>query len=395
MPTYQIDVDFDDRCITERSTPERDDYSRGSTERRPYEPPDEDEMAPLTDEEVAGMLARRAELAAEGERIRREYGLEPEGTSERCCDEAACSKPALAETVGSASKVDPHKQLPYYSDHLVAFFNPLGRCALVSLRVSGRRRFDKPIAIAAQKGIVVFYEGYQLNQSDVDLLLRLFHEGRGRLAIMGADGVSVIQIKFRVREMLAKLGRAYGKLARQVLIESLKRLMSAVITIQISEVKQFTAQHLVTSMFRDERTKEYTVNVNARLLPLFAAGYARISWEKRKALRGQPLAQWLQMYLATHASFRPVPVAFIKQLCGSEAKDMREFRRSLRGAIKCLIAVGEIRDGDITKNDFLWVDRIPLAEQRPLPPLKKQEALAAPDDTSTANRSDGGAVAPS
>ncbi len=58
----------------------------------------------------------------------------------------------------------------------------------------------------------------------------------------------------------------------------------------------------------------------------------------RHALDGQPLAQWLHGFYASHAKPFPLKIETLHRLCGSEATLMSDYAKTLR---KALHAVAE------------------------------------------------------
>jgi hypothetical protein len=83
-----------------------------------------------------------------------------------------------------------------------------------------------------------------------------------------------------------------------------------------------------------------------------------IDWDKRRALKGKDLARWVQLYMATHAKPYPVKVDTLRQLSGSRAKALRNFRAQLRLALDDLIVNEDIVDWRIEMpDDLVFVDR--------------------------------------
>ena len=67
-----------------------------------------------------------------------------------------------------------------------------------------------------------------------------------------------------------------------------------------------------------------------------------IDWEQRMALKGKDLARWLQLYIRSHAKPYPVKVATLRDLSGSRAKALKNFRAKLRVALDDLVTIGEL-----------------------------------------------------
>ena len=83
-----------------------------------------------------------------------------------------------------------------------------------------------------------------------------------------------------------------------------------------------------------------------------------IDWDQRLALKGKDLARWLQLYIASHAKPYPVKVATLRDLSGSRAKALKNFRGKLRLALDDLVNNDDIERWEIQRpQDLLFVDR--------------------------------------
>jgi len=86
--------------------------------------------------------------------------------------------------------------------------------------------------------------------------------------------------------------------------------------------------------------------------------YTLIDWERRKNLKRKDLARWLQLYIASHAEPFPVKTATLKEMSGSRAKALKNFRAQLRKALDDLVVNEDIKDWMIEMPaDLVKVDR--------------------------------------
>jgi hypothetical protein len=108
----------------------------------------------------------------------------------------------------------------------------------------------------------------------------------------------------------------------------------------------------------------YVVEISRDLAQLFARGFTRVEWEQRRKLIRKPLAQWLQLYYASHAKPLPVSVTWIHGTSGSTTKSLRKFRQSLREALKNIQVVGVIDSWRIDEKDLVHVTRTPSPSQQ-------------------------------
>ena len=120
---------------------------------------------------------------------------------------------------------------------------------------------------------------------------------------------------------------------------------------------------------KDEETQEWVVEVDAQMRPLFESDqFTQIEWAIRRALDGQPLAQWLHGFYSSHAKPYPMKVATIHKLCGSETERMDHFREKLRKSLDAVAeasaAHGQPFSYAIGEDDLVHVERQPTRSQR-------------------------------
>ncbi len=84
---------------------------------------------------------------------------------------------------------------------------------------------------------------------------------------------------------------------------------------------------------RDDQTGKYFIEINPKIMALYGHdGWTGIEIEQRLALKFQPLAQWLHGFYSTHAKPYPYKVSTLKEFCGSEVKELFNFRTQLKKA---------------------------------------------------------------
>lgn len=200
--------------------------------------------------------------------------------------------------------------------------------------------------LAAVDGIEIRFKGERFNQVDLDLWEMLLH--LARLQPLGN------QVQFTAHSLLKELGRGIGGKDHDDLKEDIARLLGGVVEITWTDTGKTFLGHLVEKAYRDEATQRYVVLFDEKMLSLYEGGYSYIDWERRKALKGNSLAKWLQGFYASHAAPYPYKVETIKNLCGSTVGRLPDFRRLLRSALDELIAVGSIKSWEI-KDDLIHV----------------------------------------
>lgn len=218
-------------------------------------------------------------------------------------------------------------QLPLWPEPTRGVPNGVLRSALFGAIKKGPRRYMERERIAALEGIEIHYTGQRLDQGDLDLWENVLH-----LARLGQMGE---QCRFTAYAMLKLQDDTDTGKNRDTLHKRLLRLKANGV-----EVKQgrFTyIGSLIDEVYRDEKTKEYVIVLNAKLHPLFAADqFTQVDWSVRHALRGQPLAQWLHGFYASHARPFPLNQATLLELSGSENTEPRSGRQKLRKALDAL-----------------------------------------------------------
>lgn len=208
--------------------------------------------------------------------------------------------------------------------------------------------------LAAVDGIEIRFKGERFNQVDLDLWEMLLH--LARLQPLGN------QVQFTAHSLLKELGRGIGGKDHDDLKEDIARLLGGVVEITWTDTGKTFLGHLVEKAYRDEATQRYVVLFDEKMLSLYEGGYSYIDWERRKALKGNSLAKWLQGFYASHAAPYPYKVETIKNLCGSTVGRLPDFRRLLRSALDELITVGSIKSWDI-KDDLIHVITVTTKSQ--------------------------------
>ena len=208
--------------------------------------------------------------------------------------------------------------------------------------------------LAAVEGIEIRFKGERFNQTDLDLWEMLLH-----LARMQPLGN---QVEFTAYSLLKELGRGTGGKDHDDLKEDISRLLGGVVEITWTDTNKTFLGHLVEKAYRDEVTQRYVVVFDQKMLGLYEGGYSYVDWERRKALKGNSLAKWLQGFYASHASPYPYKVETIKNLCGSTVARLTDFRRLLKAALDELVEVGSIKAWKIT-DDLIHIDNVPTKSQ--------------------------------
>lgn len=219
-------------------------------------------------------------------------------------------------------------KLPIWPEPVRAVPNGFLRSALFGAIRKGRRRYIKGEQLAALDGIEIRYTGERLDQGDLDVWESVLHAVR--LQEMGS------QCRITSYALLKLTGKTDTGKNRVTLHERITRLRANAV-----EVKQGRYTYiggLIAGAAKDEETQEWVIELDAKLRPLFAADqFTQVEWAVRHALDGQPSAQWLHGFYASHAKPFPLKVETLHKLCGSEATLMSDFAKTLRKALDAVV----------------------------------------------------------
>jgi hypothetical protein len=219
--------------------------------------------------------------------------------------------------------------LPLWPESVRAVPNGFLRSALFGAIRKGRRRYLKAEQLAALDGIEIRYTGERLDQGDLDVWESVLHAVR--LQELGS------QCRVTSYALLKLMGKTDTGKNRATLHERITRLRAN--AVEVRQGRYCYIGGLIAGAAKDEETQEWVIELDAKLRPLFAADqFTQVEWAVRHALDGQPLAQWLHSFYASHAKPFPVKIETLHRLCGSEATLMSDYAKTLR---KALDAVAE------------------------------------------------------
>jgi len=168
-------------------------------------------------------------------------------------------------------------QLPLWPDSMRATPNAWLRSALFAAIQGKQRQALKRQLLAAITGVEIRFTGWQLDQSDRDVLDTIVHLSR-RQAIGQKES-------FTARGVLLALGLNTGKADHEWLKDSMARLYSA--GIEITVARRFTYFGALLKGARDELTGHYIVELDPKLVSMYASGWTQIEWVERRTLRAR------------------------------------------------------------------------------------------------------------
>jgi len=243
-------------------------------------------------------------------------------------------------------------QFPLFPHDSRPVSNDMARSALFSCVQGKDRRYIEDQLLASQEGIEIRFTGKQLNQDDHDLLMQLVFMAQGKP--LGA------WVTVPAYTLLSALGRQTGGLQYRELRADISRLAAGMVSIRNAQNKiEFLGHHLLSKATQEEVSRHWVYRLDPDLRALYGEiSHTLIDWQKRRALQGKDLARWLQLYLRSHARPFPVKTATLKELSGSRAKALKNFRAQLRKALEDLVVNEDIKDWMIEMpSDLVKVDR--------------------------------------
>ena len=243
-------------------------------------------------------------------------------------------------------------QFPLFPHETRPVSNDMARSALFSCIQGKDRHFIKDALLATVEGLEIRFTGEQLNQDDHDLLMQLVF-----MAQCKPLGSWVMAPTYGI---LTALGRQIGGKQYRELRTDIARLAAGMVIIRNTKtMREVFGHHLIAKAEQDEKSRHWIYRLDPDLCTLYGEmSHTLVDWEQRLALKGKDLARWLQLYLASHARPFPVKVATLRELSGSRAKALKNFRGKLRLALDDLVSNGDIEKWEIQMpQDLLFVDR--------------------------------------
>lgn len=240
--------------------------------------------------------------------------------------------------VPKISRKAPIVKLPTEFKEHQAAPNICLRSALFGVVKKGRRRFLEDEVIASQDGYQVAYSGERLDQIDLNVWLAVKH--------LCSPHPLGTEVYFSAPMLFALLRKSDGQANRELIKRSLRRMSKGYVEMDQSGKRGFGG-HLIDWWAWDEKAYVFRVILSPKMAPLFGRDcYTLLDIEQRQKL-SRELSLWLHCYWSSHEQIYPISVEVLHQLCGSEAKNMREFRRELRKSIDELICIGFLKEGAI------------------------------------------------
>ncbi len=263
---------------------------------------------------------------------------------EQALKKKSASSPKKAEIIQLEIWAEPQRGTP----------NQVLRSALFA-GIQGKQAnyIEREKLISSQKGFEIRFTGKQLTQVELDVFQQALH--LSRLQPLGTA------IEFTATGFLKLLGRKTGGKDHEQLKDQFTRLTACALEITDLE-NNLTYGGSLLEFWRDENTGRMLVKFNPRMRKLFNKGWTAIDYEQRKKLKSKPLAQWLHLYISTHAKIHPMKPETFRELSGSKTKSIYHFKASLKKALEALKNIGAI-NSFYFESGLLYIDHTPSDTQ--------------------------------
>lgn len=239
-------------------------------------------------------------------------------------------------------------QLALWSDPQRGVPNEFVRSALFPAIQPNKAKYVEGQTLFGQDGFSITFTGKQLTQSDLDVYEGIMHIARGT-----HEGN---KIRFSAHHLLKLIDRDTGKSQHQWLLKVLQRLTATSLLITRDGKKVFWGS-LLPEGAADLEDGKFSVEVSRAMIKLFARGYTVIEWHQRRALGKKPLAQALHGWICSHTKPYAVTVQYLRDLTGSDTKDLKHFRSSLKAALDAIQATGAIAAWQIDERDKVHITK--------------------------------------
>lgn len=250
-------------------------------------------------------------------------------------------------------------QLPIWPDVVRGVPNGVLRSALFGAIKKGPRAYLERQEMPGQEGIKIIYTGLRLDQGDLDVWETVLHIVR--LQELGTE------CRVTAYQLLKMLGKTDTGINRDTLDRRLSRMKATAVDVSVSGPASYEGS-LIDEVYRDKETRAYVIRLNPKLQALFAANqFTQVDWTVRQTLDGQPLAQWLHGYYASHAKPYPLNVDTLLTLSGSENTEPRSSRQKLRKALDALTDASAVNGQPFSydiRGDLVHVEKSPSGAQQ-------------------------------
>ena len=123
------------------------------------------------------------------------------------------------------------------------------------------------------------------------------------------------------------MGLSVGSANYETLDNSITRMVAS--AVRIESVTQVYIGSLLDKGRKNPENQMWQIQLNPDLIELFKDDlFTHIDFQTRQDIKGQ-LAKWLHSFYASHARAYPFKIETLKELCGSQTKEIWKFKQQL------------------------------------------------------------------
>lgn len=245
---------------------------------------------------------------------------------------------ALAKRQNENERTVLQQLLPLWNEEMRGVPNPMIRSGLFGTKSQSSRELVRDKQVASLSNYVIVFKGEELLQDDLSVWMALLHR-----ASKQAFGDTIL---FSGYEIVQDLGWRMHSESYERVKQSISRLKTNELKIQIKSGKTGYAGSLIREYMWDAQgpdgNRKWMVRLESTLAELFRDDTVTfLQWEQRKQIGSRAaLAQWLHAYYTSHRDPFPLTISKIHEMCGSEMKELRYFRRQVILALERLKSIG-------------------------------------------------------
>jgi hypothetical protein len=270
---------------------------------------------------------------------------------------------ALAKRQSTQEAIVLQQVLPLWNEEVRGVPNPMIRSGLFGTRTSRQRHYFEDENVVSLSNFTILYTGKELQQDDLSVWMALIN-----IAARQRIGDAIF---FSGYEIVKDLGWRMHSESYDRAKESIKRLKANELKIQVRDGSSGYAGSLIREYAWKAENPEGGNSWMVRFEPMIAELFREdsttfITWEQRKEIGPRAtLTLWLHSYYTSHRDPFPITLQKLHELCRSEQKDLRFFRRRVQNSLDRLKEIGFLEWFEI-KGDTVHVKKAPVR----LPNLK-------------------------
>lgn len=242
--------------------------------------------------------------------------------------------------------------------------NALIRCGLFTVgNNKNKREFwpaGKPVKVATYGSLEVSFQGEELRQDDLDVLLELIYIYQGK--------PSKSKVDFPPLHLIRDLGWSKNTASYERLKKCILRLQMGVVSItmwvdkQKTEKLTYNGSFIRWSAFQEKTTentelsgKGFWIEMDPNLFKFFdAKSFTRLSWDHRKQIHS-PLGKFLHAYFSSHDGRVGTNAKQLMHIAGyrnNRADSFRKFKSQVSESLQKLKEIGAIADWTLDGETF-------------------------------------------